>query len=57
MMHASTVVDMREEAVMIYMFLDQARAVAKERQAEASRRRLARGVTLPLAASGCCFES
>jgi hypothetical protein len=71
MMHPSTVVDMKEEAVMIDMFLDQARAVAEERQAEArrarlirsvrqveaSRRRLARGVTLPLAASGCCFES
>jgi hypothetical protein len=56
---------------MIGMFLDQARAVAEERQAEArrarlirsvrqaemSRRRLAHGVALPLAAAACCSEA
>jgi hypothetical protein len=71
MMHLSTDVNMKEKAVMIAMFLEQAGAVAEERQAEArrarlirsvrqveaSRRRLARGMALPPAASGCCFES
>ena len=56
---------------MVWMFLDQARAVADQRQAEArrarlirslqrdeaSRRRLARRTALPVAAPGCCMEA
>jgi hypothetical protein len=34
-----------------------ARLIGSMRQAEASRRRLARGVALPLAAAACCSEA
>ena len=56
---------------MVWMFFDQARAVADQRQAEArrarlirslqrdeaSRRRLARRTARPVAATTCCSEA
>jgi len=59
------------EVVMVWMFFDQARVMADQRQAEArrarlirslqrdeaSRRRLARRTARPVAATTCCSEA
>ncbi len=56
---------------MVWMFLDQARVMADQRQAEArrarlirslqrdeaSKRRVARRTARPMAAAGCCSEA